>query len=229
MRGRSSSNDGIGTVGVAAHATGDTIGVYGTAVSQFGAGVKGEAQRSGIEGYATATSGAGTGVYGQCHSPSAVAILGLSQAGGPGATAILGRSVGTAIRGLGGGGGSVGVHGTSEAGPGVGVFAESPDPGGIALKVGGKAVFSRSGKATVPTGQSQVTVMGIPLDRLEPRPRDDPGRGRPEPLRPGGLGQRVEQPVHDPPLAERDREHARRLAHRELAAIGVDRRSTVCR
>jgi len=44
---------------------------------------------------------------------------------------------------------------------GTGVLADSIN--GTALKVTGKAAFSRSGKATVQAGTSAVTVAGVPL------------------------------------------------------------------
>jgi hypothetical protein len=54
-----------------------------------------------------------------------------------------------------------GVYGVSREG--IGVHAEGIFASAVALKVTGKAVFSRSGKAIVPNGASSVTVSSIPL------------------------------------------------------------------
>jgi hypothetical protein len=83
---------------------------------------------------------------------------------GKGITGVLGRS--TSINGSGVLGEELtesplgrGVQGISHNG--WGVYAVSP--GGQALRVDGRATFSRSGLVVVPAGQSQVTVTGIPL------------------------------------------------------------------
>ena len=78
-----------------------------------------------------------TGVYGQCDIDSlSVGALGVSQNG-------------TGVRGL--------------STNGIGLEGLAVNQGGTGLKVVGKAVFSRSGKATVLAGQSQVLVSGVPL------------------------------------------------------------------
>ena len=91
------------------------------------------------------------------------------------------------------------------------------------LQVIGRAAFSRSGKATVLAGQSGVTV---PASRSPPRASSS--RRSRAPARPGSTSgpsrSTPRQPVHDPPLAERRREHRRRVVHRELIADVDDRR-----
>jgi len=57
--------------------------------------------------------------------------------------------------------GSVGVEGMAW-GPGlVGMHAQHWQSAGIALRVVGKAQFSRSGKRTIPKGKSVLTVSGV--------------------------------------------------------------------
>ena len=101
---------------------------------------------SGVKGVATT----GSGVLGV--APNGIGVEGSSQAG----TAILGASEeGTGVIGhitLSGDG----VHGHSFANAGVGVRASAE--AGVALVVDGKARFSRSGRATIPTGANHVDV-----------------------------------------------------------------------
>jgi hypothetical protein len=57
-------------------------------------------------------------------------------------------------------GSSVGVVVTGNQ---TGVLAQAGLPGAVALEVDGRAVFSRSGSATVPVGSGSVTVSGVAL------------------------------------------------------------------
>jgi hypothetical protein len=84
----------------------------------------------------------GRGVSGR--SESGTGVMGQSGAGGAGVT---------------GSGGAWGVLGASQNG--TGVQAESAS--GIALRVHGTAVFTRSGLATVPAGDISVRVSGVAL------------------------------------------------------------------
>jgi hypothetical protein len=118
-------------------------------------------------------SAAGTGVFGS--SSDGVGVHGISFSG-PG---VQGSSTD-----------NIGVHGDSAAGTGVygagersGVFGESTSgvgvsgrslngtgmraeaAGGTALRVDGKATFSRSGRLTLAAGQSSIAKTGLPLSR----------------------------------------------------------------
>jgi len=63
---------------------------------------------------------------------------------------------GSGVFGIGGAKG-VGVRGQAQDSAGIGVLAEHTH-GGVALKVSGKATFSRSGVVTVGAGKSRATV-----------------------------------------------------------------------
>ena len=161
VRGRSSSTGGAGVVGQTTAASGLNYGVRGFVASDTGAGVRGEGPFHGVEGVATDDS-VGVGVMG-------------NSVGGVGVVGYIGPAyeyfAKTGVHGDSGPTGSFGVsgrslHGTAIEGrtdDGVAVHGYAALTAGTALKVTGKAVFSRSGRATVPSGQSQVTVMGIPL------------------------------------------------------------------
>jgi hypothetical protein len=105
--------------------------------SDTGAGVRGEAATgAGVVG----TSPSGTGVEGSVMTGNGV--LGISEEG----SGVVGHIT---LSGS-------GVHGHSLATAGVGVRASAE--AGRALVVVGKASFSRSGRATIPTGASYVDV-----------------------------------------------------------------------
>jgi hypothetical protein len=94
---------------------------------------------------------------------------------GSGHAGVLGEGTHTGVAGD----GHVGVHGTTSIAldrqEGVGVWAESQTPGGVALRADGPSVFngradfagvttfSRSGVVTVPRGRLSVTTTGVAL------------------------------------------------------------------
>jgi hypothetical protein len=142
---------------------GDTtagVGVQGRATS--GSGVWGESNATGVVGRSKASS---TGVFG--YSGGASDVL----PGASGKTGVFGYATQDAgsygVVGIGGPGHGVygeagtgrGVHGWSNTG--VGVHAEALS--GTALRVTGKATFSRSGKLGISAGHSTVAKTGVPL------------------------------------------------------------------
>jgi hypothetical protein len=70
-------------------------------------------------------------------------------------------ATGDGVYGQTGGPGS-GLDGTTESASAIGVLAEN-SAGGTALKVSGRAEFSRSDVATVAAGSESVKVTGMPL------------------------------------------------------------------
>jgi hypothetical protein len=154
--GRASLDSGTGVYGAATSPTGLGVGAAGVSSAPIGVGVLGRAVNSadtavGVSGQADGGIGvagwvgntgappplAKSGVYGRCDTDSSShGVFGRSAAG-------------------------YGVRGLSTTG--IGVLGEASGPTGTALKVAGKAVFSRSGKATVPTGQSTVIVTGVTI------------------------------------------------------------------
>jgi hypothetical protein len=187
VRGRSSSTSGIGMYGVAAAGSGSTIGVYGTGVSPAGTGVKGEAPLRGVEGIATATTGGAVGVRAVTNAATGFGLAAENVAIADDATAIGCQAQGVAIHSLATGivgkglvaaansptGETVAVDGAvvspsgigvrGVATTGVGVHGQANSAAGTGLKVTGKAVFSRSGKATVQAGQSTVMVSSVTI------------------------------------------------------------------
>jgi hypothetical protein len=123
-------------------ADGETITVGGsfigdtTTLTTSGGG----AALTGVD--ATTSAGGGTGVMGQSTDNTGVS--------------------GTSIQGP-------GVKGSSEFGNGIqgasafGTGVSASSNAGTALAVTGKANFSRSGIATIPSGDNAVTVTGVPL------------------------------------------------------------------
>jgi len=119
--------------GVKGVANGDGTGVHGTTGSTSGSGVFGE------------NTGAGNGVFGHAKNSAASGVYGQNDGTGFG---VAGRAAA-----------GVGVLGDSANG--VGVWANSDNA--TALKVTGRAKFSRSGILTVPAGKSSATQTGVHL------------------------------------------------------------------
>jgi len=150
----SSSDTGVSgtatTTGV--FGSGNTYGVYATSISGTGS-------------YATSTSGEGVvgqsgsnnGVHGLTNGTTTSGVWGENEGGGYG---VSGSTHGTGTAGVWGSNSQsgMGVKGTSPTG--TGVYASG---GSAALQVVGRAVFSRSGKATVSAGKSQVKVSSVAL------------------------------------------------------------------
>lgn len=154
--GHASLDSGVGVYGSASSPTGVGVGAQGVSSAVLGIGVSGRASSSadtavgvsgqavggiGVVGWVGNTGGpppvAKSGVYGRCDTDSSShGMYGRSAAG-------------------------YGVRGLSTTG--IGVFGEASGPTGTALKVSGKAVFSRSGKAKVLAGHASVVVSGITL------------------------------------------------------------------
>jgi len=142
--GSANSATATTSIGITANAS-DVIAATGVSENAVIVGTNGDLG-SGVKGVATT----GSGVLGV--APNGIGVEGSSQHG----TAILGASEeGTGVFGhitLQGDA----VHGHSFASKGVGVRATAE--AGLALVVDGKATFSRSGRATIPTGASHVDV-----------------------------------------------------------------------
>jgi len=140
-------------VGGGVYGEGGTYGLYGVGST----GVHGEGSTYGVGG-----SGGTYGVYGYGHP---YGVYGIGETGvygvGYGGNGVFGQSADSTTSGVYGqhDGTAWGVRGTAPNG--IGVFAESS--GSIALLVEGKAVFSRSGKATVKAGNSQVVAQNVAL------------------------------------------------------------------
>ena len=147
--------DAVGVRGLA-NGDGQSVGVHGDVNSITGIGVLG--QNNHASQFARGMAGVSPGGVGvQGWSGSVVPPAGIAKTGVYGQCDIDFASVGT----LGVSATGSGVRGLTTTGTGVEALAINASATG--LKVTGKAVFSRSGKATVPTGQSQVIVTGIPL------------------------------------------------------------------
>jgi hypothetical protein len=175
--GESSATNGYGVAGIGLGA-----GVSGTSFAEGGVGVQGSA---------SALTGSGLGVVGYTSAPTGQGVHGEALNFEPNAVGVFGHGGGgTGVIGWVSNGGftpvapktgiygqcdvdasSHGAYGRSAAGFGVrgrtssgyGVFAEATGTTGTALKVSGKAVFTRSGKATVPNGSSSVVVSSVTL------------------------------------------------------------------
>jgi hypothetical protein len=190
--GQNASEDGAGVYGQASATTGSGgTGVLGTGPGYGVWGAATVANRIGVYGQCASFSGAGVGVMGLTNGPSGTGVTGRADNGASSATGVFGRAIaGIGVVGwVGAAGGlttsaksgvfgqcdidtsSAGVFGKSIAGyavrglstTGIGVFGEASGPTGTALRVQGKAVFSRSGKATVQAGQSTVLVSGVTI------------------------------------------------------------------
>jgi hypothetical protein len=177
-----------GIQGVALSTSGQSIGVgpgYGVwaaANNSNGTGVFGESaitsgSGKGVVGVSSAASG--TGVVAQAINQASTAIGVFGQAstgmGVIGHVGTRGPPTPSAKSGVFGqcdiDGSSHGVFGRSSAGygvrartsSGVGLFAEATGASGTGLKVNGKTVFSRSGKATVLAGNVSIAVGSVIL------------------------------------------------------------------
>ncbi len=171
--------DGVGVLGHSASGPGvlgkGSIGVRGISVQ--GAGVEG-ASRSGngvsgtAEDYRSAgvhgANRAGNGVSGASEHPRASGVYGHNERGGYG---VAGRSNARAL-------GQDGIYAAAVLGDntadgvavwahsfeGIGLVAEAVSPDGIAIKAMGVTQFSRSGRGTIPKGESTFTVSGVRID-----------------------------------------------------------------
>jgi hypothetical protein len=161
----SNATDGVDAF--AGNATGDGTGSVGT--SDTGIGVMGvsdvssdpetNTRNAGVVGVAgstgnIATNIALTGVYGVSDaSPDTEVTV---------ASGVWGESGDWGVIGFGSGGvlgdGAIGVLGGTATPDGFGLFGVSDDPQGFGLAVAGRAVFSRSGRATVNAGSKKEVV-----------------------------------------------------------------------
>jgi hypothetical protein len=145
---------------------GATAAIHGT--SESGPGVKGSGG-TGVMGEGTSGGGGQIGVLGRVMGgyPDAMGVYGYTDSGigveghtltgtgvaGAGATGVAG--VGGV--GIAGQGASIGVRGVGNE---VGVHAQAGTPGGLGLKVVGRAAFSLSGTLTIPAGKASGTSAG---------------------------------------------------------------------
>jgi hypothetical protein len=124
-------------------AKGGAFGVYGVSVN--GQGVHGDGGTYGVQG----SSGSGTGVYGVTQDNTRAGVFGENTAatnsGGAGVVGIAHNNL--AVEGI-------SANGTA---------LEGISSNGTALSVGGVALFSRSGRATVPAGSKKIVVGNIKL------------------------------------------------------------------
>lgn len=148
--GNGGSHNGPGVVGVGA---GTGSGVRGFGGANGGTGVAGFGSLE--------NGGAGPGVLGQ-GSGTGPGVLGIGGSGGAAGVQGSGSGTGAGVAGRGGNGGGPGVHGSATSSAGVGVLADNPFEG-TALEINGRAVFSRSGTASIAAGSSSVTVPGMAL------------------------------------------------------------------
>ena len=151
---------GSGGTGVYGSAS-NKNGVFGLTPSNTASGVYGQNDGSGngVEGSAPNGTGLfGDGTIGGYAQGSITGFKGVSLGAGDGVDGTANNSCCSAVYGLNNGTGN-GVAGKADGG--TGVLASST--GGIALKVDGKAQFSRSGKATVAAGQSSIVVQNVAL------------------------------------------------------------------
>ncbi len=142
--------DGQATSGITGVTTTDLYGLRGRSTYPSGYGVLGEGDGHGVHGYGGTS---GTGVYGY-------GVTGVEGHGNNG-NGVFGQTSVNATSGVYGqnDGTGYGVAGRSDNG--TGVLADSSN--GTALQVTGKAVFSRSGKATVKAGNTTKVVQNVAL------------------------------------------------------------------
>lgn len=183
--GTAAAANGIGVRGSAPHGRGvhgvggpygvfgespvaDGRGVFGSAVGDTSIGTVGVSSGStgvGVLGAVSTTQDTATGVVGRAQAGTGVHGWVGDQAVVPApdrATGVYGRSDGNTARGVSGFSDTgIGVVGATKVGAALAGIAA--DPAGVALRVVGTALFSRSGRAVVPSGQSQVQVNGVRL------------------------------------------------------------------
>lgn len=169
VRGSTSSATSSGVLG---QNTGAGTGVRGTAGDAASSGVLGDNTAGGYGVSGTTDSatkaavwgnneGAGPGVQGDADSATNAGVSGKNVGGGDGVMGISsGGSTGSGVHGENSSNGN-GITGVA-SGNGAGVLAEHAE-GGTALRVLGKALFSRSGIATIPGNQASVTISGVDL------------------------------------------------------------------
>jgi hypothetical protein len=134
------------------HGDGASNGVSGVTSNNGASGVYGQNDGTGYGTAGRATNG--TGVFGE----GLIGVLGNSLGAGDGVDGTANNSCCSAVYGLNSGTGN-GVAGQADAG--TGVLAASN--GGIALKVDGKAQFSRSGLVTITYPAKSKVISGLPL------------------------------------------------------------------
>jgi len=151
------TSGGRGVSGVGFGANGVGVGVYGFSYND-----------DGVVGFADTTGGR-NGVMGVSANPGASGVYGENNghgygvAGRSGGIAVYGdstQSYGIGVQGSNSQQGGIGVYGSAGS-SGTGVYATNPS--GVALAVNGRAQFSRSGRITVPAGQSSATATGVSL------------------------------------------------------------------
>jgi hypothetical protein len=168
------TNSSNGITALNAQATGSGIGLQSASDSSDGVlgdsgsgnGVEGDASSGSGAGVLGANFGAGYGVHGW--SSGGDGVFGTSFGGGNGVTGHAKNSAASGVYGQNDGAG-YGVAGRAAGGigtlgdsaNGVGVWANSDNA--TALKVTGKATFSRSGILTVAAGKSSATQTGVAL------------------------------------------------------------------
>jgi hypothetical protein len=139
------SGDGV-------HGLGALNGVSGETANNTASGVYGQNNGSGYGTAGRATNG--TGVFGE----GLIGVLGNSLGAGDGVDGTASNSCCSAVYGLNSGTGN-GVAGRADTG--TGVLAASTS--GTALKVSGKAQFSRSGLVTITYPAKSKVITGVPL------------------------------------------------------------------
>jgi hypothetical protein len=172
----------VATDAIAVQANGNYAGLYGTAQAGYGVygsgptgvyGVTVAATHNGVFGQATNSDG--SGVYGQNDGTgNGVAGRATNANGGTGVFGELtGTGPGNGVHGKADGSNQSGMYGEN-LGAGAGVFGygwatgsigvrAGAVSGGTALKVEGKAQFSRSGTVTISYPNKQATVSGVPV------------------------------------------------------------------
>jgi hypothetical protein len=135
----------------------DHNGVYGHTNNADGSGVYGQNNGTGYGVAGRASSGTGVlgdGIVGMYSQGSITGIRAVSTGAGDGVDGQANNSCCSAVYGLNDGSGN-GVAGRADTG--TGVLAASTN--GVALKVSGRAKFSRSGIVTVAAGSSSAVVV----------------------------------------------------------------------
>ncbi len=157
--GNASGATGRGMLGYASATSGATIGVSGVVDSPQGIGVRGKATGAadgiGVRGEAMGTAGIGV--------QAAAGFVGVWSivSGSNAEAAVIGDSPFRGVVGRSNGGGGVGVVGVAEGDPStIGGRFENAVPGGVALRVEGRAQFTTAGIVTIPASSSFVQVIG---------------------------------------------------------------------